>query len=196
MQNTKNIFTFNNLYSFWEDFKSLYSIKQFEAAIKIILFDYLIGWPTQKTKYLHNGYLIYNSMIENDRESLFDKIKETNNLYLDNVYKGFQSLDSNRLKILDQILFLNMNDDVEVKIFLTPIHPETNKYLMENSNYNDLKNDLIDYILNLKKEFLFEFYDFSEIKRFNGLDNEFYDGEHIRYINGNKIIDNIFMDFK
>ena len=82
------------------------------------------------------------------------------------------------------------------RIFLTPFHPTTKKLLENHDRYIARKKELVQYLNELKKIFSFEFYDLSDINTFNGLSEEFYDGEHVRSENGYKMLDYILKDCK
>ena len=177
---------------YWSTFKSIFSFNQAISAIKVFIFEYFTGWPEQKGFYNSAGKLIYNNEIEEDRQSLPIKIKETNRLYQNNIYKNFNFLDSIQVNNLLELLTLNYDNNIHTKIFLTPIHPETKEFLSGSNNYLVLQESLVSLLLDLNKVFPFNFYDLTDLKTFEGSSNEFYDGEHIRSENGFKIIDHIF----
>ena len=195
-QDFNNTNLYNRIKSHWSFFKSLFSIQQARDAMKVFVFEYLISWPEPKGYYSPNGMLIYNNSIEKDRHSLASKIKETNELYINNIYDDYAGMDLNRLRILEDLLLLNHDHNVEVKLFLTPLHPLTKKYLDSHGIYSAHKQQLIEYLKELTHTHPFEFYDLSDIATFEGLAEEFYDGEHIRVANGHRILDYIFIDSK
>ena len=187
-----NYYPISSLKDYWSSFKSMLSFEQVISAMKVLIFEYFTGWPEQKASYSSNGKLIYNNNIEEDRESLYIKIKETSKLYQNIIYKNFNYLDSTQVNNLIELLTLNFDANVHIKIFLTPIHPKTKEFLIDTNDYLFLKESLVSLLSDLNKTFSFDFYDLTDLETFGGSSSEFYDGEHIRSENGFKIIDYIF----
>jgi len=99
-------------------------------------------------------------------------------------------------ELKELITFLDKYN-IKVAMFLTPTYPDALKILESNKNYKKMYNDVLSLSDELSNDHAnFNFYDFSDIRSFNGTENSFIDIVHIGKENCDKIIKTIFLNNK
>ena len=101
-----------------------------------------------------------------------------------------------RLKDFEVFWRLSREQKVRLVVFIPPFHPSTRQVLEADGIYPELKREVLAYLKRFENSGNFRLYDLSEIESFRGKKEDFYDGEHIRRENGNRLLNYLIEDSK
>jgi hypothetical protein len=160
--------------------------------IKVIYYS-LNGYPEPKTYHLDNGYLIYNIHERDRRNNNFDLQKRIDKT-IPPYKKRFSKLHSiliERRNWFEEFLEITKEKDIELRIFITTIHPQGVEILRKEANLNESYMRTINFL----DEYDVIYWDFSTIETFEGDIDGFYDVGHIDEFNSNLVIEKVLEDY-
>ncbi len=149
------------------------------------------GYPEQKINITKKGVLVRYDMDALKASGEFNIDKRINETMMDsfkNRFSGMGKLDEKRKEYFEKFLSVCKENDIELKIFITPLHKTLEEYFTENSKYQELLEDTRVYLSKLQKKYPFYWVDYSEVSSFFGAEDGFIDGDHVDEHNADLIV--------
>ena len=170
-------------------YSDLISIQQTKLSLQSILY-YFKGYPEKTSSFNDDGFLHYLVWEKEKKEGtlqLEENIKNSISSYLVR-FSGYSDTEAKRLNYFREFLQLSYQNDIKVIGFITTLHDEVLKELINKRDYHKLKNNLLGHLTDIESEFNnFKFVDFDNVHVYGGTLKDFYDGAHIAEENSNKI---------
>lgn len=196
-QSLSNYLNGNNLNNH-HIYADLISLDQTKYSLKSISFA-LKGYPEKTSSFDYDGFLHYLIREKEKKEGTFQLEKHIKNSIDDYLgrFKGYSDTDKERLDYFQKFLHLSQQNDIRVIGFITTLHDEVLRELINKRNYNILKINLLTNLLEFESAFTnFKFVDFDNVNAYNGSLTDFYDGGHIAEENSNKIAEELIKLYK
>lgn len=182
----------------WSDrlhqFGNLLSANQFTTSVQCLVQNVTGRFPESKSVILENGtieYLHHNKLLENGEIDLKSMLLQDKAKHLGR-FVGFDRLSKERLAELRLLLESCAKSSIEVKIYLTPYHPNLIEELKDKTEFLLRAKELIEQLSLLTEGTDFEIFDFSEIENFSGDPENFKDNVHCLSQNSKLILREIF----
>lgn len=179
-----------NVKLFRENFK--YSLlKDSLRTLKMDLWDG--GRGDGHFDFLENGMMVDRLTKQEGADGTFDLEKEVDFHKVDYArrYAGFESLSPKRSAYFESFLKICEEKQIKLVVFLTPLHPDLATDLAENTTFTARKKDVVAYVNQQCLKNNVPFFEFSDIRSFQGIANEFHDGVHATVVNNRRIINNM-----
>lgn len=106
------------------------------------------------------------------------------------VMKRFRTLGPDRLAYLDDLAALCDSNNIDLTIFLTPLHPELDSLFRAETGYGDRIAEIRQHLATLESPHV-DWVDFSVPADFQGLASDFTDGAHIGSVNSAIALDSL-----
>jgi len=142
-------------------------------------------------EFLNNGKIIINQEYNPDSEDFMNTYNRARALFTDQ-----ESIDLIRKLYLENTIGYANQRNIKVKLVILPMPTKVLNKLKEETDYDKLYTNFIQYTNELKLAYQFELYDFSTINKFDGLENNFDDATHPGSKNIEKITELIFQEKK
>ena len=107
------------------------------------------------------------------------------------LFSGFDRLDPMRLELVRRLSEHCEQHEIDLYVFLTPLHPRLEAYLSESTTYWQRRDELRRFLEQEAAQARFQFADFSQIEAFSGDSKAFVDGIHPLEVNTRKVVDNL-----
>lgn len=127
-----------------------------------------------------DGYLHYDNYEAEMRTGHYDlrpKIAQTISEYTLR-WKGYTQVSEPRLKYLEEALRLCKERGIDVRVVLTPYHPEVYASL-PHRQFQERRQELRARLMTLCRQYAARCYDYTLVGAFHGENDEFYDGVHM-----------------
>ncbi|MDP8208487.1 MAG: hypothetical protein P9L92_17615 [Candidatus Electryonea clarkiae] len=138
-----------------------------------------------KSKAKEKGFIAENGNIFDTplqpQNVAVEKMDHNKSEYL-KMMSNFTDLDSTRLKYLDDFLDLCYENEIDVALYLTPVHPEMYLHLDKNSEYGRMHQKLAEYLSGKDYPNLL-YRDYSVPELFEGRNEDFTDLSHMASVN-------------
>ncbi len=176
--------TSNAVHSLWLDFTNLVSMAQVNDSLRVVWLA--VVDPNAQQKAMEKDALA----IENRAEAT---PKETiaHNL---GRYRGYTQLSVEEQGHLEDLLRLAQQNGIEVKLYITTMHPQLIEALTRQGYYPARLVEVRNLLNRLRAQYPFEFYDFSTPDTFGGTLTDFHNLSHINEINSARLIGALFAD--
>ncbi|MCX7021261.1 MAG: hypothetical protein NTW26_03100 [bacterium] len=112
------------------------------------------------------------------------------NLSYEDTFNTYDRLSETRRATFEAFLALAVGHGVEVRAFITCLHPQMTEYLSLNTPYEARMKDLRSYLDGLNYPG-FTWRDFSRPENFGGLESDFLDPAHVGSANAAEIVDRL-----
>ncbi|MBN2881010.1 hypothetical protein JXM83_03065 [Candidatus Woesearchaeota archaeon] len=136
-------------------------------------------------------YISFENQIKKNEFNLSINIKNTKSTY-HRRFEKMSDLSIKRKEYLKSFIDICDNNNVELTIFITPLHSDVVNYLTNTTSYKELLSKTIEFVNSLRQIYSITFFNFENVTYFNGNNDYFYDGSHIDYRNSNYLIDYIY----
>lgn len=173
-----------------EQYKGILSDSQLISSLRSLTHWISGKYPASKTSWNEDGTIAYLSIEKSLQNGAFDLEKEiakTKHRHLGR-FSQFDRLSEPRLKIIDKILQLAERENIELFLFISPLHPELLQELRVHTKYDERKQQLLERLSVMESRYGFSCLDLSEISSFGGTPDGFIDGIHYVEPNSSKII--------
>jgi hypothetical protein len=164
------------------DAKSVYTKDYLKDSFKAIWMK--IRHQTPKTKFAADGYELQYSGAQfplgeiGPQHDFSDDIKS----YMQRI-AGMRDLSPKRLDYLRQLFTEARQHNAIVVVWLTPIHPRLNEFMIQNTNYADLIKKVNVEAENWVSAYGIHYEDYSDIRAFGGLETAWDDSSHMNWRN-------------
>lgn len=140
-----------------------------------------------------DGLLVYHQRERERQEGTYDfqAALDYNCREYEALFRPFRRVSALRCSLIDKILQMCDREQVEVMLFLTPLHPSLRDHLCERTDYARRRVEVAQYLRLTAQRYRCVFLDFSEIKSFGGDAEEFVDGIHPLEANTRRMIDRL-----
>lgn len=160
----------------------------FVSIFKLNIKPNRTGLQTQD--FLPNGRIVTSSDYFGEDRPKTDFSGSYSRAY--DLFKNLKTLNPQRKSYLKSFLSFGNKNNIKVKIALLPMPPQILERLHQETNYTDLYREFLEYTDELHLAYKFDFYDFSAIQKFGGLEQDFGDPTHPGMKNIEKITQQIF----
>jgi hypothetical protein len=160
--------------TFVRTYRGLFTIEETWASLRVLALEQT-GRPAPAYRFAADGMMevletrpleeaVDRSLAGNWRPSQFDS----------------DSLHPTSVALMRQFLELCRERQARVVIYLPPYQPRAMARYLEESRLASLRVQVLDQLMSWAKEYPLEFYDFTEVSRFGGRADMFYDASHPR----------------
>lgn len=111
-----------------------------------------------------------------------------------NRFSGYTALSTEQQTYFEDLLKLARAHEIEVKLFITTLHPDLIKVLDKQGFYPKRYADVRAWLAQLKQTYAFDYYDFSTPDKFGGNTQDFFNLSHIDETNSARVIRALFPD--
>ena len=177
----------------------LFSYEQSKASLNLLYRVYVLDKPVisqygSSWVWHKDGERNYGiEYEEKTKNTIHIAARKTASLYKAK-YAHYKALSKEKMNYIKKVLQIAERENIEVSIFLTPLHPIALEELHAQGIIQKRHQETIDFFESLKKNYSFRFYDFITSESFGGAPTDFYDGEHTRKSLGDKVLDRIIPD--
>jgi len=160
----------------------------FVSIFKLNIKPNRTGLQTQD--FLPNGQIVSFSSHPEKNQPETDFSKTYSHAF--GLFNGLDKLNPTRKLYLENFISFCNQNDIKVKIALLPMPAQTLEKLYIKTNYTNIYQEFLRYTGELHSAYKFDFYDFSTVEKFNGLEYDFDDATHPGVKNIEKITKLIF----
>lgn len=149
--------------------------------------------PEPVESFRNDGLIVYHQRERELHEGTYDfasALEYSKNEYK-HLFKAFKNMSPERCKVFERLASICRAKDIQLTVFLTPMHPELITHLAECTNYQDRKTEVLEYLRNQQAQHQFALWDLSVLNSFAGDPTLFVDGIHPLEPNTRRIIDQI-----
>jgi len=159
---------------FVRTYRGLVTIEEAWASVRVLTLE-LTGRPAPLYRFAADGMMqvsetrpleeaVATSLAGNWRPSQFDSDR----------------LDPMSVALMRQFLELCRDRQAKVVVYLPPYHPRAIARYIEQSRFASLRARVLEQLASWAMQYPLEFYDFTEVHRFGGRGDMFYDASHPR----------------
>lgn len=109
---------------------------------------------------------------------------------------GYRRLSPQRQALFEELVAHCRERNIELAVFLTPLHPDLASYLTHSTTYEQRRDDLIAFLTQQSQREHFTFTDLSDVTSFAGEPELFIDGIHPLEANTRKMIDRVWNEMR
>lgn len=109
-------------------------------------------------------------------------------------FRQYKELSPEEKTYFESLLRLAQDHGIQVKLFITTLHPSLIQVLNKQGNYPKRHAEVVSFLEGLKSRYAFEFYDFSTPDTFGGNNEDFFNLAHIDEKNSARLIAALFSD--
>lgn len=146
-----------------------------------------------------DGLRIYNQREQQIRAGTYDfhAALEYNQQEYIRLFRDYEHLDSHRCRLFARLVRICLDNDVQLHVFLTPLHPDLEQHLVQHSEtYAARKADVRLFLQLALTPRQIRWVDFTEIDSFAGEPQQFVDGIHPLEPNTRKMLDRLLAGSK
>lgn len=171
--------------------KALLSWRETKLSLRSLKTHWLDGGPPAPVEhYLPDGQIVYDKRESEIKEGVYDfpaALEFNQGEYLAK-YQQFQSASERRMNCFQSTVRLCRAYQIELIVFVTPMHPELATYLDHHSDFEARRDEVIESAKKITLGNAFSFVDLSDIRSFDGDPDCFVDGVHPLEPNTRKMV--------
>jgi hypothetical protein len=166
---------------------------QITSSIRSLIIHFSQRAPEPLSAFLPDGTIRYLDMEKQKANGTFDSSHEiaVGKVRKEQRFAAFHHLSRKRQDVLKAFLDLCREQHIELIVFLTPLHPEVLQHVSEKTEFLARHEEVKSLLYSLASIYLFPIFDFTDIKNFKGISEDFKDAEHYLILNSRRIIDEI-----
>ena len=177
----------------WRELLSWQQTKSSLKSLKVHIRSGAIPDPVESFRC--DGLIVYHQRERELAEGTYDfnSALDYNKHEYKQLFRAFQRMSDTRCEVFGKIASICRAKQIRLVVYLTPMHPELVTHLSACSNYQQRKQDVLDFLVNQRNEHGFTFWDLSMIGSFDGDATMFVDGIHPLEFNTRLIIQQLLI---
>jgi hypothetical protein len=171
----------------WDNRSSVFSLASAKDSLRVIMNRKKVKktYDEYRKRFHADGSMADRPLTKSEWNKRWPKsVKRYTDLYTD----AYFSLDPKAQKYFEDTLAFMNEKGATPLIVLTPINPKLRKYV-DPLGWPERHKQVVDYVESLKTRYDFVFVDITDITKWGGDPEQFYDGVHMTTINTAKAVD-------
>lgn len=147
--------------------------------------------PVPVESFRNDGLIVYHQRESELKAGTYDfqsALDYTKNEHTEHL-TSFKHVSAKRRELFAELVSECKDSQTQLRVFLTPLHPELADHLLKHTNYSDRRDQVSRFLSSLATRHQFEFQDLSDVNAFAGDPTLFVDGIHPLEPNTRRMID-------